>query len=199
MRVEVLDPGPGFAPRPRPAGSDRGWGLHFTERAGGALGGRLEVARVCGSNCLAIADLSRYRDRPPMRPRRSPSLLAVLIPIALVLGIWLGGHPGTLPGFARDALVADSDGRLYEEAVDTIERDYYRKVDRKALLNKSLGGRGRVAAGPVLALLLAEGLHELPARHRGPVRGRRACPCARSSRACASKRSTRPAGQGRAA
>jgi anti-sigma regulatory factor (Ser/Thr protein kinase) len=32
LRVEVLDPGPGFEPRPRPAGSDRGWGLHFTDR-----------------------------------------------------------------------------------------------------------------------------------------------------------------------
>jgi anti-sigma regulatory factor (Ser/Thr protein kinase) len=32
LRVEVLDPGPGFVPRPRPANSDRGWGLHFTDR-----------------------------------------------------------------------------------------------------------------------------------------------------------------------
>jgi anti-sigma regulatory factor (Ser/Thr protein kinase) len=32
LRVEVLDPGPGFAPPPRPPGSDRGWGLHFTDR-----------------------------------------------------------------------------------------------------------------------------------------------------------------------
>src|SRR3954471_20745896 len=66
-------------------------------------------------------------------------VLAVLIPVALILGIYLGGHPSSLPGVARDTLVADSDGRLYEEAVDTIERDYYRKVDRKDLLNKSLG------------------------------------------------------------
>src|SRR4051794_38304161 len=75
-----------------------------------------------------------------MRRRRSPGvgLLAVLIPIALVLGIFLGGHPGTLPGFARSALVNDSDGRLYEEAVDTIQRDYYRKIDRNQLLNTSL-------------------------------------------------------------
>jgi carboxyl-terminal processing protease len=74
-----------------------------------------------------------------MRARRlPPAFYAVLIPVALVLGIWLGGHPNTLPGFARDALVSDSDGRLYEEAVDTIERDYYRKVDRAALLNTSL-------------------------------------------------------------
>jgi carboxyl-terminal processing protease len=74
-----------------------------------------------------------------MRRRRlPPAFYAVLIPFALVLGIWLGGHPNSLPGFARDALVSDSDGRLYEQAVDTIERDSYRKVDRKALLNTSL-------------------------------------------------------------
>ena len=66
-------------------------------------------------------------------------ILAVLIPVALVLGIWLGGHPDFLPGFARNALVADGDGQQYEQAIDTIERDYYRKVDRKDLLNKSLG------------------------------------------------------------
>jgi carboxyl-terminal processing protease len=75
-----------------------------------------------------------------MRPRRRlpVGILAVLIPIALVFGIWMGGHPDSLPGFARETLVADSDGRLYEEAVDTIQRDYYRDVDRKALLDKSL-------------------------------------------------------------
>ena len=76
-----------------------------------------------------------------MRRRHRPwaALLALFIPLALVLGIWLGGHPDWLPGFARETLVADSDGRLYEEAIDTIERDYYRKVDRDALLNTSLG------------------------------------------------------------
>src|SRR5919109_725012 len=75
-----------------------------------------------------------------MRRRRSPraGFIAVLIPLALVLGIWLGGHPDTLPSFARNALVSDSDGRLYEEAIDTIERDYYRKIDRKQLLDTSL-------------------------------------------------------------
>jgi carboxyl-terminal processing protease len=65
-------------------------------------------------------------------------LLAVLIPIALVLGVWLGGHPDFLPSFARETLVADTEGRIYEDAVDTIERDYYRDVDRQELLDKSL-------------------------------------------------------------
>ena len=32
LRVEVLDPGPGFVPPPRAPDSDRGWGLHFTDR-----------------------------------------------------------------------------------------------------------------------------------------------------------------------
>jgi anti-sigma regulatory factor (Ser/Thr protein kinase) len=32
LRVEVLDPGPGFVHSPRAADSDRGWGLHFTAR-----------------------------------------------------------------------------------------------------------------------------------------------------------------------
>jgi carboxyl-terminal processing protease len=66
------------------------------------------------------------------------ALLVLIVPLTLVVGVWLGGHPDWLPGFARDTLVADSDGRLYEEAVDKIEADYYREVDRDALLNTSL-------------------------------------------------------------
>src|SRR4029079_11169964 len=96
------------------------------------------VVRVVAYRELTFA---RYREVAYMRHRRSPGALGILvavIPIALVLGIFLGGHPSTLPGFARDALDNDSDGRLYEEAMDTIERDYYRKIDRKQLLNTSL-------------------------------------------------------------
>ena len=76
-----------------------------------------------------------------MRRRRSLTpLFAVLLPVCLVLGVWLGGHPENLPGFARDALVNDSDGRTYEEAIDAIADNYYRGVDREELLDKSLSG-----------------------------------------------------------
>jgi carboxyl-terminal processing protease len=54
------------------------------------------------------------------------------------LGIWLGGHPGRCPGRCRDAFVSDERGRLYDQALDVIARDYYRPVDRKALLNTSV-------------------------------------------------------------
>jgi carboxyl-terminal processing protease len=73
------------------------------------------------------------------RRRRSPVTFLVLLLPVLLGGIWLGGHPSTLPGFVRDAFVADGEGEVYEQAVDLIERDYYRKVDRKRLLNQSLG------------------------------------------------------------
>ena len=75
-----------------------------------------------------------------MRRRRRSilPLLVILLPVLLVVGIWLGGHPDNLPDPLRDTLVADTEGRVYEEAIDTLQRDYYRKVDRKELLNQSL-------------------------------------------------------------
>jgi carboxyl-terminal processing protease len=71
--------------------------------------------------------------------RRSALVIAVLVPVLLVTGIWLGGHPSVLPEFARDKLVDDGDAQVYEEALDIIKRDYYRNVDREQLLDKSLG------------------------------------------------------------
>ena len=75
-----------------------------------------------------------------MRRRRRSylPLLVLLTPLLIAAGIWLGGHPDTLPDPVRNALVEDTDGRVYEQAVDTLERDYYREVDRKKLLDQSL-------------------------------------------------------------
>ena len=74
-----------------------------------------------------------------VRRRRSPTpLLVLLLPVFLVAGVWLGGHPDNLPGFARDALVDDSQGRVYDEALDAIADNYYRPVDKDELLDESL-------------------------------------------------------------
>ena len=72
--------------------------------------------------------------------RRSVLFIAVLVPVLLIGGIWLGGHPELLPGPVRDKLVDDSDAQVYNEAIDIIKRDYYRGVSRDELLDKSLGG-----------------------------------------------------------
>ena len=65
----------------------------------------------------------------------------MVVPALLLLlacGIWLGGHPEYLPGFARNALVDDDQGRLFEEAVDQIADNYYEPVDRDKLLDAGL-------------------------------------------------------------
>jgi carboxyl-terminal processing protease len=77
--------------------------------------------------------------RPARRRLSRGPLLAVLVPLVLVAGIWLGGHPNALPGPVRDVLVPDSEGRLYDDALDLLARDYYRPVDRNALLDTSIG------------------------------------------------------------
>jgi carboxyl-terminal processing protease len=76
---------------------------------------------------------------PRRFPRPPAFVLAALLPVLLVAGIWLGGHPDALPGFVRDTLVRDSEGRLYEEALDVIGEHYYRGVDREKLVDTSLG------------------------------------------------------------
>jgi carboxyl-terminal processing protease len=73
--------------------------------------------------------------------RHTVPLVAVSATLfGLIVGIWWGGHPKELPTFIRDALVDDSNARVYEEALDVIDADFYRRVDRDALLNASLAG-----------------------------------------------------------
>ncbi|HUN79825.1 MAG TPA: S41 family peptidase [Solirubrobacteraceae bacterium] len=74
------------------------------------------------------------------RPHPAVVVLAVLLPILLVAGIWIGGHPEDLPGFARPVFVADNDTRVVNEALARIHRDYYRPVSERQLANASLGG-----------------------------------------------------------
>ncbi len=67
-------------------------------------------------------------------------VLAVLLPILLVLGVWLGGHPEDLPGFMRSAFVADHQTRVVDEAIERINQEYYRPVSTKQLSNASISG-----------------------------------------------------------
>ena len=46
-------------------------------------------------------------------------LVPLLVLVALLAGITLGGHPETLPGFLRDTLVGDKDTRVISEAIET--------------------------------------------------------------------------------
>jgi carboxyl-terminal processing protease len=70
-------------------------------------------------------------------------VLLLLVPVALVGGVWLGGHPDLLPGPARDALVADDGRRVLDAVFDRVEDDYYREVEREELVNAAVKGAVR--------------------------------------------------------
>ncbi|HEV7528723.1 MAG TPA: S41 family peptidase [Solirubrobacteraceae bacterium] len=74
--------------------------------------------------------------------RRQPLLaaLAAALPVLLVLGVYLGGHPEDLPGFARSAFVADHETRVVDEAINRIASDYYRPIAKGRLTNASIAG-----------------------------------------------------------
>jgi carboxyl-terminal processing protease len=62
--------------------------------------------------------------------------------VLLCAGLWLGGHPGSLPGFVREVFVAEPGG-LTAEAAEVIEDSYYRRVGPEELGNASLQGMVR--------------------------------------------------------
>jgi len=77
---------------------------------------------------------------PPFRRQPLTAVLAALLPVLLVLGIWLGGHPEHLPAFARNALVADQQSRVVDEAIQRIAGDYYRSIPASHLSDASIAG-----------------------------------------------------------
>jgi carboxyl-terminal processing protease len=59
--------------------------------------------------------------------------------IALVAGIWWGGHPQSLPAFARDALVEDGVATR-AEVIKAVRDNFYKPVSEKKLQQESLKG-----------------------------------------------------------
>jgi carboxyl-terminal processing protease len=76
---------------------------------------------------------------PSRRQPLSPEL-AILLPILLVAGLWLGGHPEDLPGFVRSAFVANRQTLVVDEAIQRIADDYYRPIATSQLSSASISG-----------------------------------------------------------
>ncbi|MEA2402170.1 MAG: carboxyl-terminal processing protease [Thermoleophilaceae bacterium] len=70
---------------------------------------------------------------------RNASVVIACMLLALVGGIYLGGHPSTLPGPVRDAFV-EEDRALRSEVVKTIEDNFYKPVDESKLDDAALKG-----------------------------------------------------------
>lgn len=76
--------------------------------------------------------------------RRNVALVALTVVLVLgllSLGLWLGGHPEDLPGFARNAFVASTgEEKLLNEAIEAVHEDYYRPLSDHTLAAASITG-----------------------------------------------------------
>jgi carboxyl-terminal processing protease len=77
--------------------------------------------------------------RRPTRPRPITIVLALLAPVLLVVGIWLGSNPSSLPGFVRDIFV-DEGTQVVAEAYDLIQDDYVRRLPKGELTDAAIKG-----------------------------------------------------------
>jgi carboxyl-terminal processing protease len=70
------------------------------------------------------------------RPRLAVRALALVL--ALLIGIWLGGHPNVLPAALRGSFFQDRNTKLVDQVLNMLESQYYRPVSRTSLVNKGL-------------------------------------------------------------
>ena len=70
---------------------------------------------------------------------RNGGIAALCALVALLAGLWLGGHPESLPGPVRDTFVKE-DRAMRAEIIDSIEDNFYKPVDEKKLDDASLKG-----------------------------------------------------------
>jgi len=76
-----------------------------------------------------------------MSPSRLQSLiLALALPVLLIVGLWLGGHPEHLPTFLREAFVGNQQTQVVDEAIQRIAHDYYRPIPASKLSSASIAG-----------------------------------------------------------
>jgi len=72
-----------------------------------------------------------------MSPRVSAAIvvLCLLVPVALVGGVWLGGNPEWVPEPVRTAVLGDDASRAVDEALDTVAGAYIEELSDDELID----------------------------------------------------------------
>src|SRR5437588_6411259 len=93
-----------------------------------------------GSSFTGRRDRTSTLADPPMSPAARTWTIATAVAIAaLAIGLYLGGHPSSLPGVLRNAFVSSSVS-VRTQLENEIQNDFYRPVSKKQLETASLSG-----------------------------------------------------------
>jgi carboxyl-terminal processing protease len=71
----------------------------------------------------------------PRRVTAAIVVLCLLVPLALVGGVWLGGNPEWVPGPIRTAVLGDDASRAVDEALDTVAGAYIEELSDDELID----------------------------------------------------------------
>jgi carboxyl-terminal processing protease len=89
--------------------------------------------------------MRRSGPRPTARPRRArlPAWVAAILAaiVVLLVGIWLGGHPGNLPAPLRGGFFQGRPtATVTEQALNILTTRYYRPLNHSTLVDQGLSG-----------------------------------------------------------
>lgn len=70
---------------------------------------------------------------------RAPFAALIVLLATLALGIWLGGHSGSLPAPLRD-FARDDDMEVVDAAIERVKDDYYRDIPDKQIADDAVRG-----------------------------------------------------------
>jgi carboxyl-terminal processing protease len=75
-----------------------------------------------------------------VRRRSGPRLavVAVAVVVALVVGVYLGGHASWIPSGLRGTFAPEGGNALVNEVIGDVQKNYYRSVSPNDLINKGL-------------------------------------------------------------
>lgn len=77
---------------------------------------------------------------PSVRRRLAGLTAVALVVVALLTGIWLGGHPSDLPSPLRTSFLESRNLVLVNQALNILTTRYYRPLNRSGLVDQGLSG-----------------------------------------------------------
>jgi carboxyl-terminal processing protease len=97
--------------------------------------------------------------------------VTALVVLVLLIGIWLGGHPNTLPSPMRGSFFQNRDLALVNQALNILTNRYYRELNRTDVVDGALSGMVATLEDPYSHYLNARAYRERSEQRNRTVGG----------------------------